>query len=159
MVFGQTLNYLAVSVKSWSWLTSFCLCRDKEQLDLLRQQMLESTKVAENLRKELSVYEKLYKLSYEGKNIEVQTDGMYVDKVDKTVWALGQSWNYFILILWFWFPLIVSFLTPCIVVFVYQSWQSFFSWPSKGKLNSRFSCLSCHSTTKQHDTSLGFECS
>ncbi|XP_022783797.1 myomegalin-like isoform X2 [Stylophora pistillata] len=49
--------------------------RDKEQLDLLRQQMLESTKVAENLRKELSVYEKLYKLSYEGKNIEVQTDG------------------------------------------------------------------------------------
>ena len=40
--------------------------------------MLESTKVAENLRKELSVYEKLYKLSYEGRNIELQTDGMYV---------------------------------------------------------------------------------
>lgn len=49
--------------------------RDKEQLNLLRQQMLESTKVAENLRKELSVYEKLYKLSYEGRNIELQTDG------------------------------------------------------------------------------------
>lgn len=40
--------------------------------------MLESTKVAENLRKELSVYEKLYKLSYEGRNIELQTDGMYL---------------------------------------------------------------------------------
>ena len=55
-----------------------CLSRDKEQLNLLRQQMLESTKVAENLRKELSVYEKLYKLSYEGRNIELQTDGMYL---------------------------------------------------------------------------------
>lgn len=40
--------------------------------------MLESTKVGENLRKELSVYEKLYKLSYEGRNIELQTDGMYL---------------------------------------------------------------------------------
>lgn len=55
-----------------------CLSRDKEQLNLLRQQMLESTKVAENLRKELIVYEKLYKLSYEGRNIELQTDGMYL---------------------------------------------------------------------------------
>ena len=55
-----------------------CFSRDKEQLNLLRQQMLESTKVAENLRKELSVYEKLYKLCYEGRNIELQTDGMYL---------------------------------------------------------------------------------
>lgn len=53
------------------------ISRDKEQINLLRQELLESTKVSENLRKELSVYEKLYKLSLEGKNMEVQTEGMY----------------------------------------------------------------------------------
>ncbi|KAJ7339463.1 CDK5 regulatory subunit associated protein 2 [Desmophyllum pertusum] len=47
--------------------------KDKEQINLLRQQLLESSKVSENLRKELSVYEKLYKLS-EGRNMEVQTE-------------------------------------------------------------------------------------
>lgn len=46
-------------------------------MNLVRQQLLESTKVSENLRKELSVYEKLYKLSLEGRNMEVQTEGMY----------------------------------------------------------------------------------
>lgn len=53
------------------------ISRDKEQINLLRQELLETTKVSENLRKELSVYEKLYKLSLEGKNMEVQTEGMY----------------------------------------------------------------------------------
>lgn len=53
------------------------ISRDKEQINLLRQELLETTKVSENLRKELNVYEKLYKLSLEGKNMEVQTEGMY----------------------------------------------------------------------------------
>lgn len=49
--------------------------RDKDQVNLLRQQLVESTKVSENLRKELTVYEKLYKLTIEGRSIEVQTEG------------------------------------------------------------------------------------
>ena len=44
-------------------------------MNLLRQQLVESTKVSENLRKELTVYEKLYKLTIEGRSIEVQTEG------------------------------------------------------------------------------------
>ena len=55
----------------------FPLFRDQEQIDLLRQQLEESTKVSENLRRELNVYEKLYKLSVQGRNREVQTEGMY----------------------------------------------------------------------------------
>ena len=51
-------------------------------MNLVRQQLLESTKVSENLRKELSVYEKLYKLSLEGRNVEVQTEGMYSICID-----------------------------------------------------------------------------
>ena len=84
-----------------------CLFRDKEQLNLLRQQMLESTKVSENLRKELSVYEKLYKLSYEGRNIELQTDGMYL-------WY-SEIWKPFSEIISF----IFSPITLCHVVYVY----------------------------------------
>ena len=55
----------------------FPLFRDQEQIDLLRQQLEESTKVSENLRRELNVYEKLYKLSVQGRNREVQTEGMF----------------------------------------------------------------------------------
>ena len=55
----------------------FFSCRDKDQVNLLRQQLLESTKVSENLKKELSVYEKLYKLSVEGRNTEVQAEGEF----------------------------------------------------------------------------------
>ena len=63
-------------------LTLICLfhvtcSRNKDQINLVRQQLLESTRVSENLRKELNVYEKLYKLSLEGRNVEVQTEGMY----------------------------------------------------------------------------------
>ena len=56
----------------------FPLFRDQEQINLLRQQLEESTKVSENLRRELNVYEKLYKLSVQGRNREVQTEGMFV---------------------------------------------------------------------------------
>jgi len=49
--------------------------RDKDQVNLLRQQLVESTKVSENLRKELTVYEKLYKLSMEGRDVEVHKEG------------------------------------------------------------------------------------
>ena len=55
----------------------FPLFRDQEQIDLLRQQLEESTKVSENLRRELNVYEKLYKLSVQDRNREVQTEGMF----------------------------------------------------------------------------------
>ena len=55
----------------------FPLFRDQEQINLLRQQLEESTKVSENLRRELNVYEKLYKLSVQGRNREVQTEGMF----------------------------------------------------------------------------------
>ena len=67
LVYHHDLNTLVI----------FPLFRDQEQIDLLRQQLEESTKVSENLRRELNVYEKLYKLSVQARNREVQTEGMY----------------------------------------------------------------------------------
>ena len=55
----------------------FSSCRDKDQVNFLRQQLVESAKVSENLKKELSVYEKLYKLSVEGRNSEGQAEGKF----------------------------------------------------------------------------------
>ena len=67
-----------VSVKiNVSTPTDVYFCRDKDQVNLLRQQLVESTKVSENLRKELTVYEKLYKLSMEGRDAEVHKEGNF----------------------------------------------------------------------------------
>ena len=67
-----------VSVKiNVSTPTDVYSCRDKDQVNLLRQQLVESTKVSENLKKELTVYEKLYKLSLEGRDVEVHKEGNF----------------------------------------------------------------------------------
>ena len=55
----------------------FLLFRDKDQVNFLLQQLVESAKVLENLQRALCGYEKLYKLSVEGRNIEGQAEGKF----------------------------------------------------------------------------------